>query len=95
MPMLGQPKEHYAREWREWRRAHGMTQKRFAAALGRSLRMVQGIEQGEHTPNYTSRRVFHELAMKTAAGIDSPGHTRYAKSPTLNSAKLRVPMPRW
>jgi len=56
-----------AKDWRDFREAHGFTQTTLAQTLGLVLRTVQGIELGEHRPCYTTRKRFAELKRRYAA----------------------------
>ena len=53
-------------EWREWRKAHHMSQKSLAIALGLAPggggnKTVWNIENGRHAPSYTTQARFEAL----------------------------------
>jgi transcriptional regulator with XRE-family HTH domain len=52
---IGDPNRDYAREWREWRLEHKLTQPQMASALGLGLRMITNVERGHVRPRVDSR----------------------------------------
>lgn len=57
----GDPRRDYAREWKAWRKARGLTQAEMAQALWISRHTVVNIERGYHPPSCTSREKMRAL----------------------------------
>lgn len=57
----GDPRRNYAREWKRWRKTHGLTREQMASALGITARTVAYIETKCHRPSMTSREKMAQL----------------------------------
>lgn len=58
---IGDPRRNYAKEWRDWRRKHKMTQEEMALAAGMTERTISKVENGIVRPHLRSRLKFQAL----------------------------------
>jgi DNA-binding XRE family transcriptional regulator len=59
--LVGDPKRNYAREWRQWRTKHKLTQGQMADVLYVTRRTISNIEAGRHRPSLLVREKMRAL----------------------------------
>jgi DNA-binding XRE family transcriptional regulator len=62
-------KRNYAKEWKALRLKCDMSQTTFAEAVGTGMRTIQGIELGEHKPNFINRVRFKNFKKKIEQAV--------------------------